>query len=113
MRTTWLMLLPSLVPGVTAVVAAALCVGGTFMVITMTGMREARRVAGERARGLMAAMTAAFALGQIAGPLLVSGLAGRRGGFSIALALAGLLLAASAWSLTQRGVSPISTEKAT
>jgi hypothetical protein len=49
----------------------------------------------------MAAMTAAFALGQIAGPLLVSALAGLRGGFSVALAFAAVLLAASAWALTK------------
>ena len=91
--------LPVFWPGMAAIILAALCVGGTFVVITMAGMQEARLVAGARARGLMAAMTAAFALGQIAGPLLVSGLAGTRGGFSIALTLASLLLAASAWAL--------------
>jgi hypothetical protein len=93
--------LPVLVPGMAAIFVAALSVGGTFMVVTMAGMQEARRVAGTRARGLMAAMTAAFALGQIAGPLLVSGLAALRGGFSGALAFAALLLAASAWTLTK------------
>ena len=91
--------LPVFWPGMAAIILAALCVGGTFVVITMAGLQEARRLAGPRARGLMAAMTAAFALGQIAGPLLVSGLAGTRGGFSIALTLAALLLAASAWAL--------------
>jgi MFS family permease len=93
--------LPALAPGMAAIIVAALSVGGTFMVVTMAGMQEARRVAGTRARGLMAAMTAAFALGQIAGPLLVSGLADLRGGFSVALAFAAVLLAASAWTLTK------------
>ena len=46
---------------------SALLVGGTFMVVTMVGMQEARRVAGAGARRLMAAMTSAFAAGQIAG----------------------------------------------
>lgn len=92
-------MLPVFWPGMSAIILAALCVGGSFMVVTMVGMQEARQLAGAGARSLMAAMTAAFALGQIAGPLLVSGLAGVRGGFSIALAFAGLLLGASAWAL--------------
>ena len=51
---------------------AAICIGGTFMVLTMAGMQEARRVAGNAAPRLMAAMTAAFALGQLLGPVVVS-----------------------------------------
>jgi MFS family permease len=65
--------LPALAPTPLAIVISALCVGGTFMVITMTGMQEARRVGGPAASRLMAAMTAAFATGQLAGPLLVTG----------------------------------------
>jgi len=64
--------LPLMIPGLFGILIAAVLVGGTFMVITMAGMQEARRVAAERARPLMAAMTAAFAFGQIAGPLWVS-----------------------------------------
>jgi hypothetical protein len=75
-----------------AILVAALTVGGTFMVITMVGLQEARRVAGEAARPLMAAMTSAFAAGQIAGPLVV----GLVGGYAIALGLAALLLAITA-----------------
>ena len=62
---------PVAVPGVPSLVLAAVAVGGTFMVITMSGLQEARRVAGESATRLMAAMTAAFALGQLAGPVVV------------------------------------------
>ena len=51
---------------------AAVCVGGTFMVATMAGLQEARRLAGAAAPRLMAAMTAAFALGQLAGPVVVA-----------------------------------------
>jgi predicted MFS family arabinose efflux permease len=54
------------------VLVAALCVGGTFMVITMVAMQEARRLGHEHAQQLMAALTAAFALGQIVGPVAVS-----------------------------------------
>ena len=92
--------LPVLVPGIAGVMLAALCVGGTFMVNTMAGLEEARQVAAGDAPGLMAAMTASFALGQIAGPLLVSRLAGD---VSAGLLIAGVLLAASAWMLHFRG----------
>ena len=92
-------LLPIAWPGLAGILLAALCVGGTFMVLTMVGMQEARRVAGDRARMLMAAMTSAFAVGQIAGPLLVASLARREGGFSMALAIAALPLIAAAYVL--------------
>lgn len=65
-------LLPALWTSIYAIVIAALCVGGTFMVITMLGMQEAQVRGGNKARGLIAAITAAFAAGQLAGPLLFS-----------------------------------------
>jgi len=43
--------LPVIWPGIAAIMLAALFVGGTFMVITMTGMQEARNVAGAHATG--------------------------------------------------------------
>jgi len=98
--------LPVFWPGVAGIMLAALLVGGTFMVITMAGMQEARLVAGERARALMAAMTSAFALGQIAGPLSVSFVVGADGGFPEALLAAASLLAASAYALAHRRAKP-------
>jgi MFS family permease len=93
--------LPVLVPGIAGILLAAVCVGGTFMVTTMAGMEEAREVAaGGGAAGLMAAMTASFALGQVAGPVLVSTVAG--GDVSAGLLLAGALLVGSAWTLHRR-----------
>jgi predicted MFS family arabinose efflux permease len=83
---------PLVVPGLPGIMASALLVGGTFMVITMAGMQEARG-AGPHARALMAAMTSAFALGQILGPLVVSL------GFAPALILAASILALSAFLL--------------
>ena len=53
-------------------VLAALAVGGTFMVATMAGTQEARRLGGAQGPRLIALNTAAFAAGQIAGPLTVS-----------------------------------------
>ena len=92
--------IPLVVPGLSGIMMAALLVGGTFMVITMAGMQEARRVAGPHARALMAAMTSAFALGQILGPLIVGFLARWKGGFALALGLAAAMLAVSAISLS-------------
>src|SRR5262249_30676431 len=96
-------LVPLVEPGLAGVVLAAVCVGGTFMVNTMAGLQEARRVAGSYARILMAAMTSAFALGQIAGPLLVSALTRSRSGFSAALVAAAIPLVIAAWLLSSKG----------
>lgn len=65
---------PAAQPGLAAILLSAVCVGATFVVITLTALQEARRTAGEGARALMVALTAAFAAGQILGPLTVSGL---------------------------------------
>ena len=65
------LLLTSLPPGL-ALASSAVLVGGTFMVATMAGMQEARRIGGAGARPLIAAMTSAFAAGQVAGPVLVA-----------------------------------------
>ena len=62
---------PALAPGLGALLVCAACVGGTFMVVTMAGFQEARRVAGDGSARLVATMTAAFALGQLVGPLTV------------------------------------------
>jgi hypothetical protein len=65
-------LAPAIRTGVSTLLLSAVCVGGTFMVVTMAGMQEARRVAGASAPRLMAAMTGAFAFGQLVGPLTVT-----------------------------------------
>ena len=88
--------LPVAWPAIGGIMVAALLVGGTFMVITLAGMQEARAVAGPRATGLMATMTSAFALGQIIGPVSVSYLVGAGADFSRPLLVACLLLVASA-----------------
>jgi predicted MFS family arabinose efflux permease len=94
--------LPLAVGGLPGIMLAALLVGGTFMVITMVGMQEARRVAGSHARALMAAMTSAFALGQVLGPLIVGLLVQSTGGYAPALLLASAVLALSAISLQRK-----------
>ena len=92
--------LPIVWSGIAPIMLAALFVGGTFMVITMVGMQEARSVGGVRATGLMAALTSAFALGQIAGPVSVSLVVGAGGNFSTALVIACVALVVSAYALT-------------
>jgi predicted MFS family arabinose efflux permease len=93
---------PLVLPGLAGIIVAALCVGGTFVVITQVGLQEARAVAGEGARALIAAMTSAFALGQIVGPVAVGALVRASGGFSAALVLAAVLLVVSALALLRR-----------
>lgn len=99
--------LPALWTGLAPILIAALLVGGTFMVVTMLGLREARAVAGDEATGFIAAITAAFAVTQIAGPLVVSAVAHLRGGFAAALAAAALVLLVAAVSLWRSACRPL------
>ena len=87
--------IPIVWPGLIGILLSALGVGGTFMVATLTGMQEARRIASQHAQALMAAMTAAFALGQIVGPLLVSLLGSAEGHFVAPLLIAALAVGGS------------------
>lgn len=57
-----------------AIAASAVFVGGTFMVATMAGLQLAREAQPDNPTPLLARMTASFAAGQIAGPLLVRAL---------------------------------------
>ena len=65
-------LLPAVHHSLAALVVCAFCVGGTFMVMTMAGLQEARIIAKDAPTRLMSALTGAFAIGQLAGPILVS-----------------------------------------
>ena len=66
------------------------------MVITMSGLKEANRLAGTAdPRTLVAAITAAFAIGQIIGPLLAGWAYDASGSFSAPLLVASLLLTIS------------------
>lgn len=91
--------LPAAWPRATAIFLAAIFVGGTFMVITLCAMQEAKRVAGPAATLLIAAMTSAFAAGQILGPLTITYGFGDNGDFSGPLWIAAALLLASAAAL--------------
>ena len=81
---------------------SALLVGGTFVVTTMASLQVARESAhGDSAR-LVAAMTAAFALGQIIGPLVAGGLFDAGYGFNAVLILGAVLLVLTALLLLCR-----------
>jgi MFS family permease len=95
-------LLPSVCLNGATIALSALLVGGTFMVITLAGVQEMRARAPAGAPRMVARITAAFALGQIAGPvasaLLLQWPALREHGLSVALQLGALgLLASGAW----------------
>ncbi|MCP5373091.1 MAG: YbfB/YjiJ family MFS transporter [Hyphomicrobiales bacterium] len=96
------LLAPALWPGLAAIVAGGVAVGGTFMVITMAGMQEAHRVAPpDDALRHIAAMTAAFAAGQMAGPPLAGLVHDAGGGFAGPLAVTALVLLATAAGLVR------------
>jgi predicted MFS family arabinose efflux permease len=79
-RSKWVLaagvLAPTVWVNVPTLLISAICVGGTFVVITMAGIKEALRLGGAPASLAVGVMTAAFGAGQIAGPLLM-GLLGR------------------------------------
>jgi hypothetical protein len=90
---------PAIDDSLGALLVSALCVGGTFMVTTMASVQEARRVSAGDPTKLIAALTAAFALGQLAGPVFASTSHSVTNGFILASSLAAALLAASAVAL--------------
>lgn len=67
------LIVPILFPNIEVIILSALCIGGTFMIITMVGIRETHRLVPKSdALRHISFMTAAFALGQMVGPLLIS-----------------------------------------
>ena len=107
------LLLPSLWLNGLTIGLSALLVGGTFMVITMVGVQEIRaRAAGNPTR-LVGRMTAAFALGQIAGPVASALLVRQAGAGGLGLALqggAGALVLSALW-LRRHAVPATSTQE--
>lgn len=108
------LVLPALLPNMATIILSGLMVGGTFMVVTMAGMKEAHVIAppGDVSRHI-AVLTAAFATGQIAGPPAASFLHGLTGSFSAGLLAAAFLLLLTALPIamrrgyaTSRGTAP-------
>jgi MFS family permease len=96
-------LLPVAFPQAAGISAGAVLVGATFVVITVASLREASLLAPAHAGRLIAAMTASFALGQIAGPVVAAYLVDWRGSFSAALLLAAVALLLGAALLPRCG----------
>lgn len=79
-------------PTVPGFALSSLLVGLPFTALVSFLMREARRLWGAAAPKLIGLMTAAYALGQIAGPPLATTLVARTGGFAASLATAAAAL---------------------
>lgn len=94
---------PLVLAGMTGIVACALGVGATFMVITMAGLQEGRKLGGAT---VLAAMTSGFAAGQIAGPAFVALLAYAGGRLEHASVAASVVLVAAAFALLPRSPQP-------
>ena len=100
-------LLPSLWLSGWTIALSALLVGGTFMVVTLAGVQEIRaRAAGDAAR-MVGRMTAAFAVGQIVGPVVSALLlkVAPAHGLDFAMQAAALALAASGLWLWRAGAT--------
>jgi MFS family permease len=93
---------PTVWAGMGGILVASLCVGSTFVVITQVALQEARVVGGGHAARLMAALTAAFAVGQIAGPPFVSLWLAAGGSFDGALLVASALTVVATLPLFER-----------
>ena len=78
---------------------SAVCVGGSFMIITMAGIKEALRLGGARAAQVVGLMTAGFGIGQTAGPLTVGYFAESQNAFAWPSLLAASMLISSSAAL--------------
>jgi len=108
--------LPAVHSSLPALIVSAVCVGSTFMIITMGGLQEARARAGANPARLMGQMTAAFAIGQIAGPVFTALLSHAPAIDDMKSLRAGLIAAAISLAtagLWLRRAAPIPTSPAT
>jgi predicted MFS family arabinose efflux permease len=84
-------------PSNEGICVAAVLLGGTFMGLTALGLMRGRELAKGDPRRVMAIMSVAFGIGQIAGPV-VAGLASDvTGGFGVPSIAAAMALVAAAW----------------
>lgn len=100
------LLVPS--PGVTAMAVSALLLGSTFVVITLATLRAARELTGADSGSLIGILTAAFGIGQIAGPLAAGYVVHTHGSFApvLVLAAAAMLLSGIALAFSLRSGGP-------
>ncbi len=98
-------------PTIAGFAIGSLLLGMPFTAITLFAMREARRLRGNAAAGLIGYATASYGVGQIVGPLFAAPLAQRTGSFQLPLLVAaaalalGAVLFAVVWSKYRRFAS--------
>ncbi|PLC04114.1 MFS transporter [Variovorax sp. RO1] len=83
-------------PSIAGFALGSLLLGMPFTAITLFAMREARRLRGNAAAGLIGYATASYGVGQIIGPLFAAPLAQRTGSFQLPLLVAAAALALGA-----------------
>lgn len=81
-------------PSIAGFALGSLLLGLPFTAITLFAVRDARRLRGNAAAGLIGYATASYGIGQILGPLFAAPLAQRTGSFAVPLLAAALVLAA-------------------
>ncbi|WP_431508873.1 YbfB/YjiJ family MFS transporter [Variovorax sp. DAIF25] len=95
-------------PSVVGFALGSLLLGMPFTAITLFAVRDARRLRGNAAAGLIGYATASYGVGQIIGPLFAAPLAQRTGSFQIPLLVAaaalalGAVLFAAVWARSRR-----------
>jgi len=97
-------ILPVILPTLAGLLLSSLLLGATFVSITMLSLRAVRGLRVRNVTGLMAALTVAFSVGQLAGPPFAAYVVEWTGGFgaSLVLASAGLVLGGVALKLRVR-----------
>jgi hypothetical protein len=80
-------------PSIAGFMLGSLLLGLPFTAITLFAMRDARRLRGNAAAGLIGYSTASYGVGQILGPLFAAPLAQRTGSFTVPLLVAAAALA--------------------
>jgi MFS family permease len=83
-------------PSIVGFALGSLLLGMPFTAITLFAMRDARRLKGNAAAGLIGYATASYGVGQILGPLFAAPLAQRTGSFAVPLLVAAAALGVGA-----------------
>lgn len=101
-------------PTIAGFALGSLFLGLPFTAITLFAVRDARRLRGNAAAGLIGYATASYGIGQILGPLFAAPLAQRTGSFSVPLLAAAAALAVGAllFAWVWRRARPVATPAA-